>query len=83
MSNEELKLFERLLDSKFDTLNYKIDQVLEKTTQTHKWVGEVEVEVIELNKWRAETIGRWKAATFVSGLIAAILGFIGGFIGSK
>jgi len=64
------------LDERSMNMDDKTDRILEQVIKTNGRVTASENKIQELEKWRAESHGHWKATTVIGSIIGAIVGLV-------
>lgn len=64
------------LDERSMNMDEKTDRILEQVVKTNGRVTASENKIQELEKWRAESRGHWKATSIIGSVIGAIAGLI-------
>jgi hypothetical protein len=74
MTDSEQDYFERMLDSRFENLTEKVQEVIALQKIANGRTTKNENSINDLNEWRAESRGHWKAASVIGSAIGALLG---------
>jgi hypothetical protein len=76
MTDREQDYFEKMLDARFGHLTTKVEEVIALQKIANGRTTKNEESIHDLNEWRAESRGHWKAASVIGSLIGAIVGYI-------
>ena len=74
MTDKEQDYFEQMLDARFGHLTTKVEEVIALQKIANGRTTKNENSINDLNEWRAESRGHWKAASVIGSAIGALLG---------
>jgi hypothetical protein len=74
MTDKEQDYFEKMLDARFGHLTTKVEEVISLQKIANGRTTKNENSIHDLNEWRAESRGHWKAASVIGSAIGALLG---------
>jgi hypothetical protein len=76
MTKMDQEYFERMLEAQFKSIEGKMDHVIKLQEIANHRTTKNEDAINDINKWRAESRGHWKAVTAIGSMIGAFLGFL-------
>ena len=76
MTKMDQEYFERMLEAQFKNVENKIDHIISLQKIANGRTSKNEESINDINKWRAESHGSWKAVTAIGSMIGAFIGFL-------